>query len=110
MLIVAFGMLLFLLLPVLWLRGGLFQEPAGTALSALSVELSGGWRSVGDEGEVVLKQSELNRYLRSQEGNGWELFDQMGSGYVYLRDDETRVLVCRLYSTRFRICPTFDRS
>lgn len=93
--------------PVLWLRGGLFQEPVTTALLAARLEVSrADWFEIAGGNEVILRAQNLKELLSAQEADGWTYSKQLGSGHVFVRGDNTEIVTCRMYSTRFRICTT----
>ncbi len=94
-----------IVLPVLWLRGGLFQEPIATVISTARLELSGkGWVTDDNSRRSIVKTQAFDMYLTYLEHEGWKHVDQMGSGYLFEREGETSMLGCRQYSKRYKIC------
>ena len=94
-----------LLLPLIWLRGGLNQELFRTAMAAAKLEFTGELSLPVSAGkEVIVRSEKFQEYLSSLENDGWSFAEQMGSGYFFSRGDDRMGFTCRQYSTRYRIC------
>ncbi len=86
----------------------IFQEgnPIPVVIGILKLELTSNDLVEISENKYIVK-NDLKEYIKLKENQGYEYVEQLGSGYVFVKEEKSYISQTKQYTRRYRIINDF---